>query len=280
MGHFHKCGRRMLCLILGCLTLWMLAALPVSAVMAEIELNESDRLAATVYYGPGERYLAVGKLENGTALAVLDETDSYYEIEIEGMTAYLEKSQVKADENGCLYVSCRADAASTDVIPGVGVKQLRKLRAKVLALAEEQLGVPYVYGGMSPSGFDCSGFVKYIYDEMGYTINRTADTQLVSGVAVNREDLQPGDLVFFCATTNDGAITSHVGIYAGDNQFIHAASDGIRYSSLDDDYYADKYLCARRILLPGQVQYRSLPEQNIAAKSSGQKTGAFLCIPA
>ena len=280
MGHFHKCGRRMLCLILGCLTLWMLAALPVSAVMADIELNESDRLAATVYYGSGERYLAVGKLENGTALTVLDETDSYYEIEIEGMTAYLEKSQVKADENGCLYVSCRADAASTDVIPGVGVKQLRKLRAKVLALAEEQLGVPYVYGGMSPSGFDCSGFVKYIYDEMGYTINRTADTQLVSGVAVNREDLQPGDLVFFCATTNDGAITSHVGIYAGDNQFIHAASDGIRYSSLDDDYYADKYLCARRILLPGQVQYRSLPEQNIAAKSSGQKTGAFLCIPA
>ncbi len=278
MGHFHKCGRRMLCLILGCLTLWMLAALPVSAVMADIELNESDRLAATVYYGPGERYLAVGKLENGTALTVLDETDSYYEIEIEGMTAYLEKSQVKADENGCLYVSCRADAPSTDVIPGVGVKQLRKLRAKVLALAEEQLGVPYVYGGMSPSGFDCSGFVKYIYDEMGYTINRTADTQLVSGVAVNREDLQPGDLVFFCATTNDGAITSHVGIYAGDNQFIHAASDGIRYSSLDDDYYADKYLCARRILLPGQVQYRSLPEQNIAAKSSGQKAGAFLCI--
>lgn len=280
MGYFHKCGRRMLCLILGCLTLWMLAALPVSAVMADIELNESDRLAATVYYGPGERYLAVGKLENGTALTVLDETDSYYEIEIEGMTAYLEKSQVKADENGCLYVSCMADAASTDVIPGVGVKQLRKLRAKVLALAEEQLGVPYVYGGMSPSGFDCSGFVKYIYDEMGYTINRTADTQLVSGVAVNREDLQPGDLVFFCATTNDGAITSHVGIYAGDNQFIHAASDGIRYSSLDDDYYADKYLCTRRILLPGQVQYRSLPEQNIAAKSSGQKTGAFLCIPA
>lgn len=278
MSHFHKCGRRMLCLILGCLTLWMLAALPVSAVMADIELNESDRLAATVYYGPGERYLAVGKLENGTALTVLDETDSYYEIEIEGMTAYLEKSQVKADENGCLYVSCMADAASTDVIPGVGVKQLRKLRAKVLALAEEQLGVPYVYGGMSPSGFDCSGFVKYIYDEMGYTINRTADTQLVSGVAVNREDLQPGDLVFFCATTNDGAITSHVGIYAGDNQFIHAASDGIRYSSLDDDYYADKYLCARRILLPGQVQYRSLPEQNIAAKSSGQKAGAFLCI--
>ncbi len=278
MGHFHKCGRRMLCLILGCLTLWMLAALPVSAVMADIELNESDRLAATVYYGPGERYLAVGKLENGTALTVLDETDSYYEIEIEGMTAYLEKSQVKADENGCLYVSCMADAPSTDVIPGVGVKQLRKLRAKVLALAEEQLGVPYVYGGMSPSGFDCSGFVKYIYDEMGYTINRTADTQLVSGVAVNREDLQPGDLVFFCATTNDGAITSHVGIYAGDNQFIHAASDGIRYSSLDDDYYADKYLCARRILLPGQVQYRSLPEQNIAAKSSGQKAGAFLCI--
>ena len=280
MGHFHKCGRRMLCLILGCLTLWMLAALPVSAVMADIELNESDRLAATVYYGPGERYLAVGKLENGTALTVLDETDSYYEIEIEGMTAYLEKSQVKADENGCLYVSCKADAASTDVIPGVGVKQLRKLRAKVLALAEEQLGVPYVYGGMSPSGFDCSGFVKYIYDEMGYTINRTADTQLVSGVAVNREDLQPGDLVFFCATTNDGAITSHVGIYAGDNQFIHAASDGIRYSGLDDDYYADKYLCARRILLPGQVQYRSLPEQNIAAKSSGLPTGAFLCIPA
>ena len=73
MGHFHKCGRRMLCLILGCLTLWMLAALPVSAVMADIELNESDRLAATVYYGPGERYLAVGKLEKGEALTVLDE---------------------------------------------------------------------------------------------------------------------------------------------------------------------------------------------------------------
>jgi len=104
-------------------------------------------------------------------------------------------------------------------------------------------GVPYVYGGTSRSGFDCSGFTQYVYKGSGISLPRTSSTQYNVGTSVKRAELQQGDLVFF-ATYNSGP--SHVGIYIGGDSFIHASNSGVRTSSLNESYYAGRYLGARR----------------------------------
>ncbi len=121
------------------------------------------------------------------------------------------------------------------------------LGQQVVDLAQNYLGYPYVWGGSTPGGgFDCSGFVKYVYAQMGYTLNRVAADQMLNGSAVT--DLELGDLVFFNNTYTTGAAASHVGIYIGDNQFIHAADGGVKITSLSNTYYSSRYVGARRIL--------------------------------
>jgi cell wall-associated NlpC family hydrolase len=111
----------------------------------------------------------------------------------------------------------------------------------VVGIALHYLGVPYVWGGSSPSGFDCSGFVAYVYAQMGVSLPHYTGAQWNVGVPVSRSDLQPGDLVFF-----DGL--GHVGLYIGGDQFIHAPHTGtvVQISSLSG-WYADTYVGARRI---------------------------------
>jgi cell wall-associated NlpC family hydrolase len=111
----------------------------------------------------------------------------------------------------------------------------------VVGIAMRYLGVPYVWGGSSPSGFDCSGLVAYVYAQVGVSLPHYTGAQWNVGVPVSRSDLQPGDLVFF-----DGL--GHVGIYIGGNAFIHAPHTGdvVRISSISG-WYADTYVGARRI---------------------------------
>lgn len=114
------------------------------------------------------------------------------------------------------------------------------------ASSNEFLGIPYVWGGTTKDGFDCSGFVQYVYFQFGYTLNRTADAQSTQGTRVDRSELKPGDLVFFSGY-------GHVGIYIGDDKFVHASNSGIKVSSLVEDetdgtYYATRYCGATRII--------------------------------
>ncbi len=112
----------------------------------------------------------------------------------------------------------------------------------VVGIAMRYLGVPYVWGGASPSGFDCSGFVMYVYAQVGVSLPHYTGAQWSAGVPVSRGDLQPGDLVFF-----DGL--GHVGIYIGGGQFIHAPHSGtvVQVSSISG-WYASTYVGARRII--------------------------------
>ena len=104
------------------------------------------------------------------------------------------------------------------------------------------LGVPYVWAGASPSGFDCSGLVMYAYSQVGVSLPHSAAAQYGSGVAVSRDQLQAGDLVFFNGL-------GHVGIYIGGGQFVHAPHTGdvVKISSLSDSWYAATWVGARRL---------------------------------
>ena len=112
----------------------------------------------------------------------------------------------------------------------------------VVGIAMQYLGVPYVWGGASPGGFDCSGLVMYVYAQVGVSLPHYTGAQWQMGVPVSQSDLQPGDLVFF-----DGL--GHVGIYIGGGEFIHAPHTGdvVRIDSLAEGWYAATYDGARRI---------------------------------
>lgn len=117
---------------------------------------------------------------------------------------------------------------------------------KIVATAKQHLGVPYKWGGTTPSGFDCSGFVYYVLRCNGINVSRTQTAMYSEGKPVSKSNLQPGDVVFFQNTYKAGL--SHVGIYVGDGQFIHAPSSGkvVSYADLYSDYYVAHYYGAVR----------------------------------
>jgi cell wall-associated NlpC family hydrolase len=119
---------------------------------------------------------------------------------------------------------------------------------RIVGLAFGAVGSPYAFGGSSPvTGFDCSGLVHWVLEQLGVEVGRTAAAQYGFGQAVAPPDMQPGDLVFFANTYQPGL--SHVGIYVGDGQFVDAGTErtGVRRASLGDPYWAARFVGARRI---------------------------------
>ncbi len=130
--------------------------------------------------------------------------------------------------------------------PARGSLSSRKGKAihEVLLSCRSFMGTPYVWGGQQPGGFDCSGYVQYVFGKHGYRLPRTADIQFEVGQRVGMGQERPGDLVFF-ETYAPGA--SHVGVYLGRDYFIHASSSrGVTIDRLSSDFFAQRYLGARR----------------------------------
>jgi cell wall-associated NlpC family hydrolase len=121
----------------------------------------------------------------------------------------------------------------------------------LLAVAQSRIGAPYRYGGAGPDAFDCSGLVAYAHRQLGLSVPRTAAEQFAAATPVQRQDLRPGDLVFFRLEQRQ---VSHVGIYAGDDRFVHAPQSGghVRMAQLDDEYFRGRYAGAGRLYDGGQ----------------------------
>lgn len=144
------------------------------------------------------------------------------------------------------YVS--SDYISITTAPDEAPAADAGLAQQIVDTAKQFLGVRYVYGANGPNSFDCSGFTSYVYRQFGYSLNRSASAQLQNGVSVTKDQLQPGDLVFFKYNTSKPA--SHVGMYIGGGQFIHASTNAykVQIDQLLTGHYANVYVGARRII--------------------------------
>ena len=166
--------------------------------------------------------------------------------------------RIAAQENGWMWVVYNGKAGfvsdkyvrereSVTTSRGGGIRTIGGKGEELVEFAKQFVGTPYKYGGSAPGGFDCSGFVYYVYGQFGYELNRTASGQMENGVYVAKSELQPGDVVFF---KNGGSGVGHSGIYVGDWHFIHARNPAnpLSITSLDDSYYLQNYVSARRII--------------------------------
>lgn len=205
---------------------------------ADMELGyglvQSEGSTLRVRSGPSTDFEPVTELYDHTVVNLTGIVDGWYKISYKDITGYVSSDYMVTCKDA---VGTRGDS---DVINSLGMQ--------LVTFAQQFLGCPYVWGGNGPNAFDCSGFTKYIYAQFGYTLNRTASDQLYNGTKVARGEWQPGDLIFF----DNGRVStpvSHVGIYVGDGQFIHASTNSyvVQFNSLYSAHYSNTYECARRI---------------------------------
>lgn len=187
---------------------------------------------------PSTDSAVIGQLVNNDVVEITGKTGNWYIININGQTAYIAVDYVTIvsnEEASKLIEDAKKRAASVSA------------GQKIVSTAKQYIGTPYVYGGKSPSGFDCSGFTSYVYEKNGVAIPRTSSAQSSAGTKISKGELKEGDLVFFgCGSSS----VNHVGIYVGSGQFIHSPSTGktVTVESLNSGYYSKTYISASRIV--------------------------------
>ena len=197
------------------------------------QVNDNDGVYMRT--GPSTDYDYVTAYYEGTTVSVIGINNGWYKVVTEDGTGYMRSDFVDITSGGPSYSSNQNESSS--------------IGQEIANYALQFVGYNYVYGAESPSdGFDCSGLVYYVYGQFGYSLHRGAGGQyLWDGRYVAKSELQQGDLVFF---SEDGSDVSHVGIYIGSGQFVHASNSrtGVIISDLNSSYYTSVYFSARRIV--------------------------------
>ena len=197
----------------------------------EGNFGSGNTIGTDVYLRDGASQTSniLGVFADGTEMQVLGVYGSWYRVVCENQIGFV---------------------SSDEFLLNGGIAELSAAEDKgqiIVDTAMKYLGVRYVWAGSSPKGFDCSGFVNYVYKECGYSINRTAALIYQNGTYVEKEDLEVGDAVCFSSSSNS---IGHVGIYIGEGQFIHASSGSgcVIISDLSEKYYLNRYVGARHIV--------------------------------
>ena len=205
--------------------------------------------------GPGTSYTAVARGNAGDKAYVIGFNRQWYKVIYGDKIGYIRSDYLQLTEipyenkDSTKAPIFFIDGKSTGITPSANALSVggSSTASKIVATAKQYIGVPYVWGGSSPSGFDCSGFTQYVFNKHGIALPRTTDQQYKVGSYVSRSNLKAGDLVFLQNTYREGI--SHVGIYIGDGKMIHASSSkGIVISDLSSSYYTKHYYGARRVL--------------------------------
>ena len=204
--------------------------------------------------GPSTSYTSLAKANQGDQAYIIGFNNQWYKVIYNSHVGYIRSDYLNLTEIPYENAASKkdplffVDGKSTGVTPSAAaLKGQSGTAQQIIANAKKHLGTPYVWGGTTPSGFDCSGFVQYVFKQSGISLPRTTSEQVKKGTYVSKSNLQPGDLVFLKNTYREGV--SHVGIYIGDGQMIHASSSkGVTISSLSTSYYTQHYHSARRVL--------------------------------
>ena len=220
----------------------------------ELGYGEVNTYLVNLRSGPTTSSEILDQLAEGEDAYIIGFNCGWYKVKYNGQIGYIRSDLVTllekpycnsgSSSSGSSYSS--ATGYDNSYSSGSSSSSSTSLGQQIAVFGMQYVGYPYVYGGTSPSGFDCSGFVQYIYRQFGYSINRTATAQLANGYYVSYDSLIPGDLVFF----GSGSSASHVGMYIGGGEFVHAANSrsGVKISSLSESWYAARYIGARRIV--------------------------------
>ena len=208
--------------------------------------------------GPSTGHSKVGTVSSGERCYIIGLNQGWYKVLSGGTACYIRSDFLKLSE---IPYENRASTNTPQyfrqgkaigTVPASGqanaVQSGPNGSAQILAKATEYLGTPYVYGGASPSGFDCSGFVYYVYGTFGISVGRTPAEQYSAGTVVDKASLQPGDIVLFAGTGSSSI--SHTGIYAGNGQFIHSPNSRstVSYSDLTSGYWSEHFYCGVRVV--------------------------------
>ncbi len=210
---------------------------------------------ASIYVrrGPGTEHEIIDSLILNNGVKVVAENGDWYKVEVAGKTGYIAKrllsdKQVSTTSRG--EVSREEEVQATEnTTQNDNVVQKTK-GDQIVEYAKKYLGCKYVYGGSGPNTFDCSGFTMYVLKNFGVTLSHSATAQSRVGTHVAKENLQPGDLVFF-TDYETGSGIGHCGIYIGDGNFIHASSGTgycVKISTLTSGSYLKRYETARRVV--------------------------------
>ncbi len=190
----------------------------------------------------------IDSLSEGTSVEILDTLSGWHKVKVDSKVGYVATKFVTATSTE--QKSSRSTTATTIETEDTDVSDDDVSDAnEVVAYAKKFVGVRYVYGGKSPKGFDCSGFVGYVYKNFGIKLNSSAASMYSDGVKVSKSSLKAGDILFFDASSRkaSGAI-DHVGIYIGGGKFIHASTSNKQVVIQTLSEYRGKYIGARRVM--------------------------------